>query len=226
MLKKYKPNGEIEFRPVYFNSTAKIVITHKFSLENTFQEILHWIDNCINEESGWTVELIESQYINISTYRLLSVGSCKKLPAELRIPEKGLINIQNNDQTCFCCCLVSHINPLKIHPERITWKDKKLANDLNYDRIEFPVTGKDFSKTEKESNICINVFCYQNNLVFPINVSDQESEKTLCCLYLMKTSYIMCKSMILTDLCFTKQRIKTKNTFIRIVYSALIVKMC
>ena len=40
MLKKYKPNGEIEFRPVYFNSTTKIVIYHKFSLENAIQEIL------------------------------------------------------------------------------------------------------------------------------------------------------------------------------------------
>ena len=26
MLRKYKPNGEIEFRPVYFNSTTKTVI--------------------------------------------------------------------------------------------------------------------------------------------------------------------------------------------------------
>ena len=26
MLKKYKPNGEIEFRPVYFNSTTKTVM--------------------------------------------------------------------------------------------------------------------------------------------------------------------------------------------------------
>ena len=39
ILKKYKPNGEIEFRPVYFNATTKIVINHKFSLENAFQEI-------------------------------------------------------------------------------------------------------------------------------------------------------------------------------------------
>ena len=38
MLKKYKPNGEIEFRPVYFNSTTKTVINHKFSLENSFPE--------------------------------------------------------------------------------------------------------------------------------------------------------------------------------------------
>ena len=37
MLKKYKANGEIEFRPVYFNSTTKAVTNHKFSLENTFQ---------------------------------------------------------------------------------------------------------------------------------------------------------------------------------------------
>ena len=40
MLKKYKPNREIEFRPVYFNSTTEIVTNLKFSLENPFQEIL------------------------------------------------------------------------------------------------------------------------------------------------------------------------------------------
>ena len=37
LLKKYKLNGEIEFAPVYFNSTTKTVINHKFSLENAFQ---------------------------------------------------------------------------------------------------------------------------------------------------------------------------------------------
>ena len=36
MLNKYKANVEIEFRPVYFNSTIKAVINHKFSLENAF----------------------------------------------------------------------------------------------------------------------------------------------------------------------------------------------
>ena len=34
MLKKYKTSGEMEFRPVYFNSTTKTVIDRKFSLEN------------------------------------------------------------------------------------------------------------------------------------------------------------------------------------------------
>ena len=45
MLKKYKPNGDIEFRPVCFNLTTKAVINHKFSLENAFQKILYRIDN-------------------------------------------------------------------------------------------------------------------------------------------------------------------------------------
>ena len=39
LLKKYKPDGEIEFRPVYFNLTTKTVINHRFRLENSFQEI-------------------------------------------------------------------------------------------------------------------------------------------------------------------------------------------
>ena len=38
----------------------------------------------INEGSGWIVELIESQYINISTYRPLNGSSYMKLPAELK----------------------------------------------------------------------------------------------------------------------------------------------
>ena len=60
LLKKYKSNREVEFSPVYFNSTTKTVINHKLSLKNTFQEILHRTDNWINKGSGSNVEFIES----------------------------------------------------------------------------------------------------------------------------------------------------------------------
>ena len=49
MLKKYKSNGEIEFRPVYFNSATKTAINHRFSLKNAFQEILYKFDNWIKK---------------------------------------------------------------------------------------------------------------------------------------------------------------------------------
>ena len=34
--------------------------------------------------------------------------------------------------------------------------DKVLANDLDYDGVEFPVQGKDFSKIEEKNSICID----------------------------------------------------------------------
>ena len=70
------------------------------------------IDNWINEESGWIVELSESQYINVSTYRPLSGGSYVKLPTELKSLKKELINIKNNNQKCFLWCHVRHTNPV------------------------------------------------------------------------------------------------------------------
>ena len=66
-LKKYKLKEEIEFTPVYFNSSTKTIINNRFKLEHTFQEILHKIDAWINKGSGWIIEPIESQYINVST---------------------------------------------------------------------------------------------------------------------------------------------------------------
>ena len=101
------------------------MINHKFSFENAFQEILYRIDNWINERSGWIVELIESQYINVSNYKPLSGSSDVKLPAELRSSKMRLINIKNNDQKHFLWCHVRHINPVKIHPEKITREDRK-----------------------------------------------------------------------------------------------------
>ena len=181
-LRKYKPK-EIEFAPVYFNSTTKAVIIYR-------------IDNWINEGSGWVVEIIESQYINISTYRPLLGSSYVKLPTKLRIPKKGLINIKNNDQKCFLWCHVRHINPLKIHPERITQENKALVSDIDYDGIEFPVRGKDFSKIEMKNNICVNVFCYENKLTFPIHISDQKFENSMNFLLIIdenKSHYVSMK---------------------------------
>ena len=118
LLKKYKPNEEIEFT-VYFNSSTKTIINNRFKLEHAFQDILYKIDAWINKGSGWIIESIESECINISTHRPLVGGSYIDLPIELKRPRKGLINIKNNDQKCFLWCHVRHINPLKEHPERI-----------------------------------------------------------------------------------------------------------
>ena len=88
LLKKYKPNGEIEFTPVYFNSSTKTIINHRYKLDQSFQEILYRIDAWNNKGSSWIIESIESQYINIATHRPLVGSSYINLPIELKHPKK------------------------------------------------------------------------------------------------------------------------------------------
>ena len=66
------------------------------------------------------------------------------LPVELKSPKQGLINIKNKDEKCFLWCHVRHINPSNEHPERILKTNKKIAEKLDYNEIEFPVQEKDF----------------------------------------------------------------------------------
>ena len=47
------------------------MINHKLDLEKVLQEILCSIERWVNDGSGWIVESIDSQYINISTFRPL-----------------------------------------------------------------------------------------------------------------------------------------------------------
>ena len=60
LLSKHKENGG--------NSTTKTVINSEYMLDKSFQEILYRIDNWINEGSGWVVESIDAEYVNISIF--------------------------------------------------------------------------------------------------------------------------------------------------------------
>ena len=70
-------------------------------------------DIWINGESAWIVESLESQYINISTYRPLSGSSYINLPVELKSPKKRLINIKNKDQKKFYGVMLGILIPRK-----------------------------------------------------------------------------------------------------------------
>ena len=136
------------------------------------------------------------------------------LTVELRSPRKGLINIKNKDKKCFLWCHVRHINPSNEHPERILKNDKKAAEELDYDGIEFPVQEKDFNKIEGKYNICINVFGYENGLNSPIYISDQNFEDSMDLLLLIddnKSHYVYIKDFY--RFMFHKTKNKNKKWF-------------
>ena len=74
---------------------------------------------------------------------------------------------------------------------------------------------KDFSKIKVKNNICINVFGYENGLVFPIYVSDQKFEDSMDLLLLIddKSHYVYIKDF--DRFMFHKTKNKNKKWFCR-----------
>ena len=54
-----------------------------------------------------------------------------------------------------------------------------MVKDLRYEGIKFPVSKKDYCRIERQNNIYINVFCYENNLIYPVYVSGQKFENCM-----------------------------------------------
>ena len=174
LLRKIRSHGNIEYSPVCFNSATKTVINDKFSLNQSFPKILYRIYNWINEGSGWIIEEIHNQYLNVSSYSSLIGRTYIELPNELKHSIKGLINIKNDDNKCFLACNIRHLNLTDKNPQRITKEDKEFVNKLNYEGINFHFTKKDYGKIEVLNKICINIFCYENKTVYPVYLSDQK----------------------------------------------------
>ena len=118
MLSKVKNNGEIEYSPVYFNSLTETVIgSNKFGLNQALQEMVYRVDNWISHGSGWIVEEIYSQYLDVSSYLPLSGSTYIKLHDELNHPMKGLINFKNHDNKCFKWCHRRHLSIVDKNPQ-------------------------------------------------------------------------------------------------------------
>ena len=86
---------------------------------------------------------------------------------------------------------------------------------------------KDFNKIEVQSNIFINVFGYENELVYPIFISKEKLEDSMDLLLLTeddKSHYIYIKDF--NKFMFHKIKNEKKNGFVKVFYNVLEVKMC
>ena len=171
-LKKSKLDGTVEYAAVYLNSFVKTVTNYGF--EDSISEILFRLDNWINEGSGWVIERVNDQYLNISQYSPLVGSSFIELPGELRNSKKGLINLRKSYNKCFMWCHVRHLHPVSDNASRIKTVDKKIASTLDYSEVKFPVKVKDVSVIEDMNEICINVFSYEDKIVCPVYVSKKK----------------------------------------------------
>ena len=178
ILKKRINDNEHKYSTVYFNSLVKTVINRRYHLNDSFEEILNLLDIWINESSAWTIDQIDGLYINTSNYEPLLGGSYIPLPKVLNNSMKGLINLRNKDHKCFMWFHVRLINPTNSHPERMNKQYKKIATNLNYSDIVFPLDINDYEKNEDRFQMQVNVFGYENK-VYLSYISKKSYDQTL-----------------------------------------------
>ena len=153
-------DGETVIKNAYFNSTVQTIINHteiNEALQMSKQNVLNLISQWISEGSGWTIQSVDSHYLNIVKYKPMKGSSYIQLPSELRNSKKGLINMKNEDNECFRWCHIRHLNPQDNDPQRIKKTDKQYVEKLDYSGVEFPVNVKHYNKIEKQNSININV---------------------------------------------------------------------
>ena len=111
-------------------------------------------------------------------------------------------------------CHVRHLNLINKNPQRITKKDKELISKLNYKSVNFPVSKKDYCKIEVQNNTRINVFCYENKVVYPAYLSNQKFNDGMDLLLISNefvSHYVYIKDF--DRLMFNKTKCKGKKYF-------------
>ena len=78
-------------------------------------------------------------------------------------------------------------------------------------------------KLKEKNNICINLFCYESGLTYPIYVSNQKFKDCMDLLLISKEN----KSHSLSIKDFNRfmcNKTKNRNIFVNVVYNVLVVK--
>ena len=110
-------------------------------------------------------------------------------------------------------CHIRLINPTNRHPERINKQDQKIAANLNYSDIAFPLDINDYEKIEDRFQMQVNVFGYENK-VYLLYISKKSYNQTLNLLLITekdKSHYVFIKDF--NRLMFSKTKHKDKKHF-------------
>ena len=127
--------------------------------------------------SGWRLEKIIEINLNLARYPPIRGGnSFADTPAGLR-DKKAIVNVQNKDHLCFLYSILAQLHPAKDHAYRVNHY-KRYLNTLNYDGIEMPMSVGDIDRFEKKNpGLSINVYGYEEGLVYPRRISDRREGK-------------------------------------------------
>ena len=145
--------------------------------DRSIQTIEERIQNFNQRGSNWRFERVLSLDVHFTDFQPLRGSTFLPLPSKIST-KKAVINMKNNDDQCFKWSVVRALNPVDIHPERITKELKDQSERLDWSGLKFPVKLDQIVIFEKfNPQISINVFGFEDKVVYPLRLSKSKSEQ-------------------------------------------------
>ena len=157
-LRKQGPDGTEEFTDPVLRHKQKALLQAseiKGALDEGIPHLFELLEKSTQRGSGWTVDRVQTLWLDITRYQPLRGSSYIPLPAAVR-SKKAVVNVKNKDDHCFRWTLRSALFPACDHVDR---PSKYPTNDdLNFKGIDAPTPISQNPKVEKQNNLAINVF--------------------------------------------------------------------
>ena len=166
--------------------------------DRSIQTIQERIQNFNQRGSNWRFQRVLSLDVHFTDFQPLRGSTFIPLPRKIAT-KKAVINMKNDDDQCFKWSVVRALNPVDVHPERITKELKDQSERLDWSGLKFPVKLDHIVIFEKfNPSISINVFGFEDRVVYPLRLSKSKSEQTINLLLISdgeKQHYCLIKSL-------------------------------
>ena len=166
--------------------------------DRSIQTIEERIQNFNQRGSNWRFQRVLSLDVHFTDFQPLRGSTFIPLPSKIST-KKAVINMKNEDDQCFKWSVTRSLNPVDVHPERITKELKHQSERLDWSGLKFPVKLDHIVIFEKfNPSISINVFGFEDRVVYPLRLSKSKSEQTINLLLISdgeKQHYCLIKSL-------------------------------
>ena len=171
----------------FFRSGQKENLGNNFEIaEEMIQEMIEAMENYNKRGSNWIFKKAIRLEVNFVRWKPLGGSGWIPMPEKLA-QKKAIINIKNTDNFCFKLCIARAKNPVKSHPEVVTEKLRRQAEEFDWTGCTFPMAVDKIKFFEKRNNVSVNVY-YWDKAVYPLKITKEEKPFHVDLLLLKKDS--------------------------------------
>ena len=173
----------------FFRSGQKENLGNNFEIaEEMIQEMIEAMENYNKRGSNWIFKKAIRLEVNFVRWKPLKPLGSGWIPMPEKLAQKkAIINIKNTDNFCFKLCMARAKNPVKSHPEVVTEKLRRQAEEFDWTGCTFPMAVDKIKFFEKRNDVSVNVY-YWDKAVYPLKITKEEKPFHVDLLLLKKDS--------------------------------------